>query len=272
LSRLRGLVGATHALPTAAVTVFVTASAFAAGVGRRSLLLGAAILCGQASIGWANDYVDADRDRAVHRRDKPVATGEVSANAVGRAAAIALTLTVPLSLAVGWVSGAAHLVAVGSAWMYDLRLKQTVVSWAPYALSFGLLPVIIAGALPGAPRPQPWIVGVAACLGVAANFANTVGDAADDAQTGVRGLPQRIGPRASVTVAAMTMLLAALLLVVATDGAAASIVAAGFAVGALPVAMRTSERRHAAFGAVIAAAGAIVVAFVLVGGDYLTRR
>ena len=122
----------------------VTATAFAAGVGPRSLLLGAAILCGQASIGWANDYVDADRDQQVRRHDKPVAAGEVTAATVGRAAAVALTLTVPLSLAIGWVSGAAHLVAVGSGWMYDVRLKQTVLSWVPYALSFGLLPVIIA--------------------------------------------------------------------------------------------------------------------------------
>jgi len=255
----------------------VTATAFAAGVGPRSLLLGAAILCGQASIGWANDYVDADRDQQVRRHDKPVAAGEVTAATVGRAAAVALTLTVPLSLAIGWVSGAAHLVAVGSGWMYDVRLKQTVLSWVPYALSFGLLPVIIAGALPGAPRPQPWIVAVAACLGVAAHFANTVGDAARDEQTGVRGLPQRLGPRLSVAVAAVTVLVAAVLLVVGTGGSAASIAAAGFAVGALPIATLTSGRRHGAvgsraFSAVIAAAGAMVVAFVLAGGDHLTHR
>ena len=191
---------------------------------------------------------------------------------MGRAAAVALVLTVPVSLAVGWVPGAAHLVAVGSAWMYDLRLKQTWASWAPYALSFGLLPVIIAGALPGSPRPQLLIVGVAACLGVAAHFANTVGDADDDVRTGVRGLPQRIGPRGSVVLAAVIVLLAAGLLAIATDGAAASIVAAGAAVGALPIAALASARRHAPFSAVIAAAGAMVAAFVLAGGDHLTRR
>ena len=266
------LVRATHAPPTAAVTAFVTATAVAAGVGIRSLLLGAAILCGQASIGWANDYVDADRDRLVRRRDKPLVADDISTTTVGRAAVVALTLTVPLSLAVGWVAGAAHLAAVGSAWMYDLRLKQTWASWAPYALSFGLLPVIIAGALPGAPRPQALLVGVAACLGVAAHFANTVGDAADDERTGVRGLPQRIGPRASVVVAAVTVVVAAVLLVIATRGAAASIVAAGFAVAALPIATLTSGRRHSAFGAVIAAAGAMVVAFVIAGADHLTGR
>ena len=254
------------------MTCLVTATAVAAGAGARSLLLGAAILCGQTSIGWANDYVDADRDRLVHRRDKPLATGELTAATVGRAASVALTLTVPLSLAVGAVSGAAHLVAVGSGWMYDLGLKQTWASWVPYALSFGLLPVIIAGALPGHPRPQPLIVGVAACLGVAAHFANTVGDAAEDERTGVRGLPQRLGPRTSVLVAAVVVVVAALLLAVATRGAAASIAAAGVSIGALPFAMLTTGRRHSAFGAVITAAGAMVVAFVVAGGDHLTRR
>ena len=254
------------------MTAFVTATALAAGVGARSLLLAAAILSGQASIGWANDYVDAGPRPVGASAGQTGGGGRHDRHGCGRAAAVALTLTVPLSLAVGWVSGAAHLVAVGSGWMYDLRLKQTWASWVPYALSFGLLPVIIAGALPAAPRPQPLIVAVAACLGVAAHFANTVGDAADDAQTGVRGLPQRLGPRASVAVAAVTLLVAAALLVIATRGSAASIVAAGFAVAALPIATLTSGRRHSAFGAVIAAAGAMVAAIVLSGADHLTHR
>ena len=264
-----------HAPPSAAVTALVTATALSAGVGGRTVLLAAAILCGQASIGWANDYVDADRDRVVARPDKPVATGAVPARAVGVAAAAALVVTVPLSLAIGWRPGAAHLVAVGSGWMYDLRLKQTWASWAPYALSFGLLPVIIAGALPGAPRPQLLLVGVGAFLGVAAHFANTVGDADDDAATGVRGLPQRIGPRASVLVGALTVAVAATLLLAATRASIASAVAlavAVAAVAAVPVASRTRRSRHTAFAAVIVAAAALVVAFVVSGGDHLLHR
>lgn len=186
-------------------------------------------------------------------------------------AAGALAIDVPLSLAVGWRPGAAHLVAVGSAWLYDLRLKETRASWAPYALSFGLLPVIIAGALPHHPRPQPLVVAVGACLGVAAHFANTVGDADDDQRTGVRGLPQRIGPRASVVVAAVVVVVAAVLLVVATRAAALSIAAAVVAGLAVPVTVG-ARARHAPFLAVIAAAAALVVAFVVVGGDHLTRR
>jgi len=243
--------------------------AVAAGVGARSAVLAAAILVGQASIGWANDYVDAGRDRLVGRRDKPVATGAASADVVRRCACAALVAVVPVSLAVGWRPGAAHLVAVGSAWLYDLRLKQTRLSWLPYAVSFGLLPVIIATALPGHPLPQAVVVAAGSCLGIGAHFANTVGDAADDAHTGVRGLPQRLGPRASIVIAAVFIAAAAALLVVATSASAASITAAAVAVAAVPV-VAAGGSRQAPFVAVILATATLVVAFVVAGAHHLT--
>src|SRR5207302_116863 len=82
-------------------------------------VLAAAVLVGQLSIGWANDYVDAGRDRAVGRTDKPLARRALPDGIVGTAAAIALLADVPLSLGLGARPGAAHLVAVGSAWLYD---------------------------------------------------------------------------------------------------------------------------------------------------------
>ena len=41
----------------------------------RGLLVTAAVLAGQLSIGWSNDLIDARRDRAVGRTDKPLAVG-----------------------------------------------------------------------------------------------------------------------------------------------------------------------------------------------------
>ena len=263
---------ATHAPPTFAVTALVVAMALSAGVGSRTAVLAVAALVGQASVGWANDYLDAPRDRAVGRRDKPLATGELAERVVARAAAVALALAVPLSLAVGWRPGAAHLVAVGAAWMYNLRLKETSASVVPYALSFGLLPVVLATALPGAPLPQGLLVGAGGCLGIAAHFANTVGDTDDDARTGVRGLPQRVGPRASLGVAAAFVAVAAVLLVLATNRSVASIVAMVVAVLSLPVALRARQGRRTPFLAVIAAAAALVGAFVVSGGHHLTAR
>jgi 4-hydroxybenzoate polyprenyltransferase len=257
------------------VTAFFTAVALAAGLGARSALLALAVIVGQASIGWANDYVDAGRDRAAARADKPVAAGQIDAGVVGAFAAVALVADVPLSLAVGWRAGAAHLIAVGSAWMYDVRLKQTWASWAPYVLSFGLVPVIVAAALPGSPLPQATLVVAGSCCGVAAHFANTVGDAADDALTGVRGLPQRIGPSASTVVAATFVAVASVLLVVATDAAVPALVAAVVGVAgalAMPLLLRRATGRQVAFRVVIAAVAVMVVAFVVSGGDRLVAK
>lgn len=279
MSRLHGtgaLVRATHALPTLAVTAFFTAVALAAGLSiGRSALLALAVVVGQASIGWANDYLDAGRDRAAARADKPLARGEIADRVVGTSAGLALLADIPLSLLVGWRAGAAHLIAVGSAWMYNLQLKYMWASWAPYVLSFGLVPVIVAAALPGSPLPQAVLVAAGSCCGVAAHFANTVGDAADDALTGVRGLPQRIGPSASTVVAAAFVAVASVLLVVATDAAVPALVAAAVGVvGALamPLLLRRASGRHVAFRVVIAAVAVMIVAFVVSGGDRLVAR
>jgi 4-hydroxybenzoate polyprenyltransferase len=195
------LLRASHPLPGFAVTAFGTALGMAAGLGPgRTVLLAGALLAGQLSIGWCNDAVDAERDRLGGRQDKPVAGGAVTRRAVAVAAGLALAACVPLSLALGARPGGLHLVAVASAWGYDLGLKRTPASPLPYLLSFGLLPGIAATA---AGRPPPVLLMVAAgLLGVAGHFANTVPDAAVDRRTGVRGLPQRLGPRRSQWVAA----------------------------------------------------------------------
>jgi protoheme IX farnesyltransferase len=265
-----GLVRATHALPTLAVTAFFTATALAAGLGGRSAWLAMAVLVGQMSIGWANDYLDAPLDQAAGRTDKPVATGDVRRAVVGAGAAAALVAVVPLSLVVGWRAGAAHLVAVGSAWLYDVRLKHTVLSALPFALSFGLVPVIVAAALPGSPRPQLILVVAAAACGVAAHFANTLGDVEADAATGVEGLPQRVGPNASAVVAAGLIAVAAGCLVVATDGAPLAIVAAVVdTIAAVVVVVRGGERDRA-FTLLILGVAVLVAAFVVSGGRQLT--
>jgi 4-hydroxybenzoate polyprenyltransferase len=259
LSTLWGLVRATHALPSLAVTAFFTATAVAAGVGPRSALLAAAVLIGQASIGWANDYVDAPLDEAADRRDKPIPAGAVRRGLVGACAGAALIADIPLSLALGWRAGAAHIVAVGSAWHYDLWLKRTPASAVPFAVSFGLVPVIVAAMLPDEPLPRPTLVAAAAACGIAAH-----------ATTGVRGLPQRLGPTVSTAVAATFVAVASVLLVVATDAAALAVVAAVVDVAAAAVVVIRGRHREQAFRLVIVAVAILVAAFVLSGGHRLT--
>lgn len=204
---VRGLLAACHPLPAAAVTFFSAALAAAAG---RSLpgavLTVGAVAAGQLSVGWCNDRVDLRRDLATGRRDKPLVAGTASPAAVTRAAILALLLCVPLSLACGLLAGAVHLAGVAAAWGYDLRLKSTVASWAPYALAFGLLPAFVTLGLPGAPWPPWWLTTAAALLGAGAHFANVLPDIDDDLATGVTGLPQRLGVRCSAALAGVLVL------------------------------------------------------------------
>ncbi|MGZ4640091.1 MAG: UbiA family prenyltransferase [Actinomycetes bacterium] len=212
---MAALVKAAHPGPCAAVTLVGTALAATAGAPAGTcVVLAAAVLAGQLSIGWANDAVDHRRDLAANRRDKPVARGALTPRAVWRAAALAAAACVPLSLALGAAAGVVHLVAVAGGWAYDLGLKRTVWSAVPFAVSFGLLPAVATLALPEPVTPPWWATAAGALLGVAAHLANALPDLDDDVSAGVLGLPQRLGPRRTRVAAGSALGAAAVVLTV----------------------------------------------------------
>lgn len=203
------LLRASHFPPVVAVTAIATALAIAVGRGSGTIWVALAVLAGQLSVGWNNDYLDRDRDRIAGRTDKPIVAGTVSARAVGIGALVAAAACVPLSLASGWRAALVHLGAVAIAWAYNGRLKDSPLSPLPYTIAFGALPIFVTLGLPGHPLPLGWGIVTAALLGTGAHFVNTLRDFADDARTGIRGLPHRLGARASLAVAAVLMAAAA---------------------------------------------------------------
>jgi 4-hydroxybenzoate polyprenyltransferase len=209
-----GLVRACHPAPTVAVTAFATVLGVVAGNQPATcVLLAAAILCGQLSIGWSNDRIDAVRDATAHRADKPVATGSLPAHVLDLAIALAVTAVIPLSLLLGWRAGLTHLAAVGCGWAYNVRLKSSWWSWLPYAAAFGALPAIATLALPAPRLPGGWAVAGAALLGVSAHLGNALPDLDDDHRTGVRGLPHHLDARGSLLLAAVLSALATTIIV-----------------------------------------------------------
>jgi protoheme IX farnesyltransferase len=196
---LRALAGACHPEPTVAVTTM--AVVLAASSGRSvwgTVAAGAAVLAGHLTVGWDNDWLDADRDARAGRADKPIARGDIARRAAGAAAIGAGIATVPLSLLSGWQAGAAHIVAVALALAYNAYLKATVVSFVPYLLAFPLLVAFISLGRHPSQWPPWWALLGAALLGTGAHLANAAPDVADDAATGVRGLPQRLGASRSI--------------------------------------------------------------------------
>ncbi len=218
---LRGLALSCHPIPTLGVTALSAGLAALAGLGfGRGLLFTGAVFVGQLSIGWSNDWIDAARDRAVARSDKPVAAGSVPPRTVSLAAAVALVVAVGLSLALGVVAGLVTLILVASGWAYNAGLKSTWASGVPYATGFGSLP---AGAVLAASARWPawWAMAAGALLGLAAHAANVLPDLRADKATGVAGLWHRSGAR-TTAVAGPVLLWAASLLVLFGPAASTS--------------------------------------------------
>lgn len=214
-----GLTLSCHPLPSLAVTGLTVGLAALAGLPLGTgLLLVAAVFTGQLSIGWSNDVIDASRDRATGRADKPLARGGIAVRTVALAAGTALVVTVVLSLLLGPRPGVAALTVVACGWAYNLGLKSTVFSPVPYAVAFGTLPAAATLALPGSPWPALWAMIAGALLGVAAHLLNVLPDIADDREAGVRGFPQRIGARATAILGPVLLLAASAVILTGPPG------------------------------------------------------
>lgn len=252
-----------------AVTVLMTALAVTAGQSAaRCVLTGAAVLTGQLSVGWCNDAFDARRDIAACRRGKPVVDGTVGVTEVWVAAYAALVLCVPLSFACGLWAGAVHLAGVAAAWAYDLRLKATAWSWAPYAVGFAGLPAFVALGLPGHPWPAWWVVTAGALLGVGSHLGDVLPDIRGDLATGVRGWPHRLGPDGARLLLPVPLVAASVVLVLGPAGPPGRWGTAALVVTALIAAVGTVLGRRwerLAFAAAVAVAVADV-ALLLVRG------
>lgn len=266
MARIVDLARAAHAVPTLVVTA--AAALMTRGFGGEAtdvLAVGAAVLTGQLSIGWSNDAIDADRDRQVGRADKPAASGALSVSALRTAAVAAVTATIVASLLLGLVPGVVHLLAVVSmGWAYNLGLKSTVASALPYAIAFGTLPSVAS--LPVLGQWAPLWLGVAgAAIGVAAHLANALPDLADDARTGVRGLPHRIGERGCRRTAAVVLALA-VVVVLGESGMAPVIVALVLAAAAGCLALLLIGRSSRALPSIMA----LTVLVIVVAGGRIT--
>lgn len=266
---LAALAAACHPGPTVAVTVL--AALLGAGVGLGAgdvVVLTAAVLSGQLAIGWTNDAVDADRDRASGRRDKPAASGAVSPTVLRVAAGIALPVTVALSLLLGWRAGVAALLLVAAGLAYDLGLKSTWWSGAAYAVGFGALPAAPYLALPGHPWPPWWAPVTGALLGLAAHVGNVLPDLDEDLAAGVRGLPHRLGVGGSRVLLTAALVGAGAASTLGSGSLATEVAVVGLVlvtVGAVLAVVLAVRRPSspATFYAVVAAALVDVVLFVL---------
>lgn len=263
--RARDLALASHPVPGLAVSVLAVllAVSFGASTGT-AVLVAVAAGSGQLTVGWLNDLLDVERDRAAGRSDKPLATGRLEPVVVRVAIGVAVVVTVPASLALGVAAGLLHLVLVAVGWSYDLGLKRTPASWLPYAVCFGLLPTVAS--LAAGQGAAAWWAGLAGVtIGVGAHLVNAVPDLEDDRRLGVVGLPHRLGARRSLDVATVLLVAGSLAVVLGPPGRSVLVGAATLAVVLVAVVVGRLVGGRAPFLAAVVVALVDAVALVARG-------
>ena len=260
------LVRCSHPEPVAAVTAVTTLLALSAGRGPGAVWVLLAVLAGQLGVGWSNDYLDRERDRAAARSEKPLAADAIAPETVRNAALAALVAALPLSLASGVAATAVHAAAVAAATAYNLGLKATIASAAPYAIAFGLLPAFVTLGLSTPHWPPAWALAAAALIGIGAHFTQVLPDIAQDRRQHVLGLPQRLGVRPSAILAALLLATAAITMAAGTRNLVPALVTLPPALAVMIVDSKT------AFRLTLATAALAVVTFLLSGSSLAGRQ
>lgn len=216
---LTALWRSTHPGPCLVVTTLTFALGVAVGLEPwRLVLMAAAVLAGQFSIGLSNDVIDADRDRASGRTDKPIAQGVVSKRLAWNTALACLGLALALSVPLGVGFVLAHAVTIAAAWLYNAVLKRTAWSLVPF-LSFGLLPSLATLSASNPSVAAPWAGVAGAALGVAVHLTNVLPDLEADQRTAVRGTPHLLGARTSAFLVVLTVIAGAVAVLLGPVGA-----------------------------------------------------
>lgn len=181
-----------------------------------------AVFFGQVSIGLSNDLIDRDRDRTTGRRDKPLAMDGAPTRIAWGIAVASLVSALALSALLSWQCSLVHTLFLACGWAYNAGLKSTMFSAACFLVGFGAFPSLapLASAAPLVAPTWAWAAG--GLLGIAVHFSNVLPDLADDARTGVRGLPHRLGGRRSALVAFAALTSGALTVAVFSPGPGSS--------------------------------------------------
>lgn len=195
---------------------------------REALLVAGTVLIGQCLLGWDNDLVDRDSDAKHGRTEKPLVTEALEPGTVWFTMACALLLVVPLAIASGTAAGIAYLVSLLVGFLGNRVLRGSVLSFLPWAISFGLYPAFLAyGGWGGAgsdTAPTVVMIVLFALLGIGVHVLRALPGLVHDNEDGRRSLPLRLALK---TGAAKLMVIAGVYTALVT----VAILIAGRAVG-----------------------------------------
>ena len=214
MRKVRGLLKASHFIPS----LIVSSIAFAFGVNYwwegPAYVIAFTVFTGQLVVGWSNDLYDFADDQKHQRLSKPLVSGVITEKYLRSW----LIFMVPFSFVVnilgplGFKGGLLYWLGIGCGVAYNFYFKFTFLSPLPFAVAFAILPSCIAISKDVTPPLWMWLGG--ALLGCAAHFVNVLKDLDQDRASEIKGLPQIVGKKASITIAAVLSVIALVVLVI----------------------------------------------------------
>ena len=214
MRKVRGLLKASHFIPS----LIVSSIAFAFGVHYwwegPAYVIAFTVFTGQLVVGWSNDLYDFADDQKHQRLNKPLVSGVITEKYLRSW----LIFMVPFSLVVnilgplGFEGGLLYWLGIGCGVAYNFYFKFTFLSPLPFAVAFAILPSCIAISKDVTPPLWMWLGG--ALLGCAAHFVNVLKDLDQDRASEIKGLPQIVGKKASIAIAAVLSVIALVVLVI----------------------------------------------------------
>lgn len=198
--RVGDLVRCTH--PKQALAIAATMGILAAvsdRPAREALLVFAAVLAVQLSLGLSNDLCDERHDHRAQTPGKPLAEGRVDPSSASYWMMVLILLAVPLAASSGVITSVALLATLPIGWVHNRWLHRTAWSFLGWALTFALYPAFLAyGGWAGTTHgsaPTIAVTLVAAALGVCLHFVTSLGDLVADNKSGARTLPLQVALR-----------------------------------------------------------------------------
>lgn len=214
MRKVRGLLKASHFIPS----LIVSSIAFVFGVHYwwegPAYVIAFTVFTGQLVVGWSNDLYDFADDQKHQRLNKPLVSGVITEKYLRSW----LIFMVPFSLVVnilgplGFKGGLLYWLGIGCGVAYNFYFKFTFLSPLPFAVAFAILPSCIAISKDVTPPLWMWLGG--ALLGCAAHFVNVLKDLDQDRASEIKGLPQIVGKKASIAIAAVLSVIALVVLVI----------------------------------------------------------
>jgi len=201
--KIRGLLKASHFIPTLLVSSIAFLFASYYWWEGPAYVIAFTVFTGQLIVGWSNDLYDFADDTKHSRINKPLVSGLITEKYLQKW----LIFIVPFSLLanifgpLGLQGGLLYFLGVGCGVAYNFYFKFRISSPLPYAVAFAILPSCIAISKSITPPIWMWLGG--GLLGCAAHFINVLKDMDQDRQSSINGLPQRVGKRASIATAIM---------------------------------------------------------------------